>query len=187
MSPLGVIFRRHRTCRSTDGLPPGSGNLGQLCEIRQLIPWSGHLLRNQKGRGLAGMIASVVMDDFKANEAAKHAARRRTQADRVQAQIKALRAAERADSSVYGLADRMALQAAQKRMAKQPELRSEAKIGTTTEAPSASSFEPVAKDAGLGQEISSMPPLMRVRARKLSDVEVQAAVDRAVARSEKQR
>jgi hypothetical protein len=86
------------------------------CDRSRAIRWLLHhgldgglatvLLRSDKGRGLAGEIARSVVDDFKAKAAAA-AAKRARPSDKVQAEINALRAEERAAERKARIADRL--------------------------------------------------------------------------------
>jgi hypothetical protein len=136
------------------------------------------LLWSGKGSRFADQIARSVVLGFKA-KAANAAVSRAVPADRVEAEIKALRSAEAAEESLTRLGDRIALDEAAK-----PRKQRRRRSTVLEPAPVAPSFDTVPKLAIIP---GSPPSATQRKNRQLNPTEVQAAVERAIASSQAKR
>jgi hypothetical protein len=134
-------------------------SMDRSATVRRLIErglaYDSYLLRTTKGKGATGEVINIFAELEKAWAAEAAAKRARRRKDKVAAEINAHRATAKAEEISSALADRIALQKANK-----------------TPAPS--------RPGGLPAAIPKQPPR---GARRLSEAEVKAVADRAEARS----
>jgi nicotinamidase-related amidase len=134
-------------------------SMDRSATVRRLLErgldYDSYLMRTTKGKGVTGEVVSIwaELEKARAAEVAAKCAKRRK--DKVAAEINAHRATAKADEKSSALADRIALQNANK-----------------TPAPSRPGGPPAA--------VHKQPPR---GARRLSEAEIKAAADRAEARS----